>query len=244
MNRSDAIQALRERLAAFEPTARGASVQTAVGTLASGAVHEWCGGVMAGVRSDVWLPPLCVLAGIAGATRAGLVVWVGERCWPHASLLARGEGRSESATLLGRSIFVDPPDNARRLWAMDTALRSSSVAAIVGDARGFDIACTRRLQLAAESGGAIALLARPLSEARALSSAATRRTVVPIAADEAGARPRWRIELLRSKGCTRADASGSWCVEWDHGAGTLVALPGVEHGSGLASDAARERLRA
>ncbi|MEZ6015570.1 MAG: hypothetical protein R3F49_10680 [Planctomycetota bacterium] len=67
---------------------------------------------------------------------------------------------------------------------------------MVADASGFDMAATRRLALAANTGEALALLARPPHEAGALSAAATRWQVTR-AGDSLA--PRWRLTLLRAK---------------------------------------------
>lgn len=114
----------------------------------------------------------------------------------------------DDEALLARSIFVDPPDDRARLWAIDLCLRAPSVAVVVADGRGLSMAASRRLQLAAEAGNTLALLARPAAERRTLSAAATRwhvhRTLV---AERDASRPRWMLELLRCKGRARGTAA-------------------------------------
>jgi hypothetical protein len=99
--------------------------------------------------------------------------------------------------LISKSIFLDLPDDASRLWAIDVALRNPAVNVVIADGSRFKMAESRRLQLAAERGRALALLARPSWEAAELSAAATRwrvrRTPSPSLA------PRWIVELLRCK---------------------------------------------
>jgi hypothetical protein len=184
--------------------------------LARGVLHEWCGAA-AGPRAR-WTPPLILLAHLAGRALAAAeepgsaggaepprhVPWIGRAVWPYPVLLARpgaAAGAGEAGALVERSLCVDPPDAARRLWALALALRSPSVAAVVGDARGLDLTATRRLQLAAEAGGALALLARPPQEERRLSAAATRWRVRLVPTCGSAPRfPRWSVELLRVKG--------------------------------------------
>lgn len=170
--------------------------------------------------------------------RPGWVVWIGSRVWPYPRALAgdlelevrggapdapSGGARFESslgrapergagaptALLLDRSLFVDPPDLEARVWAADGALRCPSVAAVVVDGRGLRMPAARRLQLAAEAGGGLGLIARPADEVREPSAAATRwrvRRGAPCgespserATVEALERPRWELELVRLK---------------------------------------------
>ncbi len=123
-------------------------------------------------------------------------------------------GRSEGRALLEHSIFVDPPDEAGRLWAIDAALRCPSVVAVVADGSRLDLTATRRLQLAARAGATLGLVARPPREASELSAATTRWRVRAAAPDDAAADAtdaatdddalaRWSVELLRCKGLQR-----------------------------------------
>ncbi len=210
------------------------------GRLRRGAIHEWFGADTAGARSD-WTPPLAVLTHLArrallaseAMAEREAVLWIGRRVWPYPCTLlgdfevrdvASGERFATlelervvspaASALFARSLFVDPPDASQRLWAIDAALRCPSVAAVVGDASTFDMASTRRLQLAAEAGKGLGLLVRPPRDEGELSAAATRwriRRALPV---EGNARPRWTLELLRCKGALgyggqRSEGDGS-----------------------------------
>lgn len=59
---------------------------------------------------------------------------------------------------LGKVIFVRPQSQADALWAVDQALRTSAVAAVVAELERIDDRSARRLQLAAECGAGLALL--------------------------------------------------------------------------------------
>lgn len=61
---------------------------------------------------------------------------------------------------LAKVIFVRPQSQADALWAVDQALRTMSVAAVVAELERIDDRSARRLQLAAESGQSLALLLR------------------------------------------------------------------------------------
>jgi hypothetical protein len=218
-----------------------------------------------------------VLVGLARAIsharhESGILLWIGTRCHPTPQTLiarephaATGQTRTDRS-LLDRSTFIDAPDAASRLWAIDVALRDSSVACVVGDAQHFDMAATRRLQLAAEQTGTIALLARPHAERRTLSAASSRWLVTPAPytttpdVHRGEGRPRspcWRIELLRQKGLgldqahdaqqapqrPRDSYASPLYMEWDHHACALIASSPLEHRSGVTPAEPRHALR-
>ena len=164
-------------------------------SLSFGAIHDW---IAAESASGPVLPSLGALTGVAGsvvAAKAGLgrVLWIGRRCWPYPPSL--------DERVLERSVFIDPPTQDDRLWAIDQCLRSMAVSVIVADARGLTMANSRRLQLAAEAGGAMALLSRPARERGELSAATTRWLVSPGPPDPLDPiAPTWTFELLRRKG--------------------------------------------
>jgi len=211
--------------------------------LIGGAVHEW---FLEGMAEPGWAPPLVVLTylsrralELAGESGwAGGVIWIGRRCWPYPPTLGPvGDG----GRLLNRSIFVDPPDADAWVWAVDVALRSSAFAAVVADASGLSMAGSRRLQLAAQSSGGLALLARPPRESGALSAATTRWIVRPTPSP--GVQPRWRLELVRCKGMQAMEGPRTWVVERDHAQGIVTVPADVGDRSGQAAPAAGETAR-
>lgn len=70
---------------------------------------------------------------------------------------------------LERVIFVRPQSADDAMWAIDQALRTPAVAAVMAELERIDDRSARRLQLAAETGGSLALLLRPASARRAPS---------------------------------------------------------------------------
>jgi hypothetical protein len=212
---------LREAIAAIE---HGRRDQSGSPASASGddalpmppGVHEWFGladnSCMSCTprtrRTPEWIPPLGILLYLARRSlkdnRTG-VVWIGRRCWPF----LQGLSPDDRGVLLRQSIFIDPPDDMSRLWAIDLAARCPAVAAVVADGSRLNMAATRRLQLAAEAGSALVLCARPPGEIDHLSAATTRWRVR--CASSADKIPRWNVQLLRCKGM-RPD--GQWTVEW------------------------------
>lgn len=181
----------------------------AIGGLRFGATHEWLG-IEGASGAHPWLPPLGALTALAWraldsdqASDAARIVWIGRACWPYPRCLIRGPSGNDR-TLLARSLMVDPPDAASRLWAIDLALRSPGVAAVIADGSGLDVRASRRLQLAAEASGSLGLLARPPREAGALSAAVTRWRVSWDQPSAGAALARWAVSLLRCKGLRRA----------------------------------------
>ena len=169
------------------------------GGLARGALHEWRGeAVPVGI--------LAHLASRAARAGAGPLVWAGKGVWPHPPVLARFD-----RGVLARSLFVDAPEPGERVWAADAALRGGAGAVAI-EAEGLAAGAYRRLQLAAEAGGGIALAGAAEERGGTRSAAAaTRWRVTP----RSGERPGWRIERL---GGTEA----AWALEWCDAQGHLL----------------------
>ena len=241
------------------------------GGLAVGRLHEWLG-VTTPPSSEKaaheraqqhgalhrWRPPLCLMAHLARqavVTRHNrdaphtqhdahhvLIVWIGARCRPFWPMLARLSGANQH--LVHQSVFVNTQDPAERLWATDLALRCPTVAAVIADASAFQRAETRRLQLAAENGSALALLVRPPDEHHELTTASTRWLVAhePVAPEQHArcshndSNPRWTVGLLRCKGVRpTAETAHAWLLEWAHETGDVRSPADVANRSGPAA---------
>lgn len=205
--------------------------------LRRGGVHEWigtCDPAPTRTTDRRWSPAFTLLITIAhsvAAERQGAgrrLVWVGEQIWPYAPSLARGP--SGCRVMLDHSLFVRSMTAADRLWTADMALRSRAPGAVIVDGSTFDLAATRRLQLAAEAGGVLCLLARPPWEQGVLSAATSRwRVSRAISPSVTG---RWSVELLRCKGMQpAAHGDRSWVLERDDATGALRVAADVLHGS-------------
>lgn len=240
----------------------------ALGGLAFGAVHEWFGlGRSAGAADgapvrgqqgrkplSLWRPALSVMVHLArravkladgGVVGGGAVLWIGRRVWPYGhALLHSGEA------LFRSSICVDARDADERFWAVDVALRAGAAGGnivVVADGSTLPLALSRRLQLAAESGSALAILARPPWEEAELSAAMTRwRVSTAPACEEAAAPqrarnrhggfgapvasgPRWSVSLLRCKDSRShaVHAQEAWTVERSADGSLVAVSPGV-----------------
>lgn len=194
--------------------------------LRRGAIHEWfatppsescpCRNERASQASG-WVPPIAALTQLSWRALAAeqadrrtqaAVIWIGRSCHPSVWSVTREAADiadRDNRMLMQRSILVDPRGVKSRLWAIDLSLRCPAVAMVIADGRGLSMAATRRLQLAAEAGSSIALLARPQSDRKSLSAAATRWTVGT--SPSANNRPCYSITLWRCKGVVAAESS-------------------------------------
>lgn len=142
------------------------------------------------------------------AAREGAVLWIAPEpdAWPPG--LARF-GLSPADLVL-----VQAPRRQDALWAMEESLRCPGVAGALLALDGLDMTAARRLQLAAEAGGALGLLLRPDAEEEGGATAALTRWRVGALAGTGSAHdlgdPRWSLELLRCRG----GRPQRWDVTW------------------------------
>ncbi|MBC4019242.1 ImuA family protein [Siccirubricoccus deserti] len=110
------------------------------------------------------------------------------------------------------------------LWAMEEALRCPAVTgallALAPPPGGgkLDLTATRRLQLAAEAGGALGLVLRPDAACADHTAAVTRWRIGSLGAGHGLDDPRWQLELLRVRG---GRPGGPWAVTWRAATGRL-----------------------
>src|SRR6185437_2821192 len=132
------------------------------GGLASGCLHE----LAASPQDAAVYGLLAVLLGrLIGAS--GMALWCGLAPSGRPAL-PDGPGLARVGLAVERLILVRAAKPAEMLWAREEGLRSGRFAAVLGEGLAPDLTATRRLQLAAEAGGATALLAFPASERRSL----------------------------------------------------------------------------
>lgn len=192
------------------------------GGLARGALHELIAAPVLDARGRPFpgAPSEAAVAGLCAAflaRAAGPVLW----CRPGPQLYA--PGLAGLGLDLRDLVVVRGRGDVDLLWAMEEALRSGAVRAVAGEVREPEPLALRRLQLAAEDGGGLALLLRPAGAKKIGGPAATRWRISPLpgVGDAVGGCgvPRWRAELTRVRG----GRPGTWAVSCDEGA--LDALP-------------------
>lgn len=165
-----------------------------MGGLPFGAVHELSG---------------------TGALRFGLlllarleapVLW----CRPRqGNQLPYGPALQQAGLATERLLFAFTDRQQDLLWTMEEGLRTGAVAAVLSEPREvLDLTISRRLQLAAETGGSIGLVVddRPGRRRGPLAPSALysrwRVTPAPTSGHEHAA---WQLELLRCRGGARGD---------------------------------------
>ncbi|WP_419826138.1 ImuA family protein [Sphingomonas sp.] len=141
-------------------------------------------------------------AGVAARTR-GDVLWIVR----SRDLFA--PGLYQAGLEPARVIYAEARDDGELLALLEEGLRHRGLGAVVGEAKRVTMAQARRLQLAAEGGGTVALLLRRPARGgadpmHAPSAAVTRWRIghapsAPVPWDGLG-RACWRIECVRQRG--------------------------------------------
>lgn len=208
--RQKVFEELRERISALE----GGSVRSAGtmpfgvaeidavlpgGGLAYGAVHEFSGGGAGTV--DGAAAALCA-AGIAARTK-GPIVW----CLTRPDLFF--PALAQVGLHPGRVIFVESDKDEDVLANMEEGLSFGGLGAVVGEVVRLPMVASRRLQLAAERTGTMALVVRRWrrqTEARDFgqpTASTTRWRVTVMPSEELPVpgvgRAQWFLELMRVK---------------------------------------------
>jgi protein ImuA len=181
--------------------------------LVRGTLHE----IAAACESDMAAAAGFALALAARCTKPRAIFWVSEDMACAESGALYGPGLDDLALAPERLIVVKTARCRDVLWAMEEALRCRAVGAAIGEVRGahrgIDLTASRRLSLAANHSGSLALLLRPTPGTEP-SAAATRWIVgaAPSAAKlHAPGPPRVQVRLARN----RYGRPGSWLLEWN-----------------------------
>lgn len=181
-----------------------------------------CGvGVLAGALHEVAARSECETAAATGfvlplaalTAHERVTLWIAEDMALAENGALYGPALEDFGLNPERFIRVAVAHEREVLWAMEEALRSRGVGAVIGEIRNRDIGLTasRRLSLAAGQGAAAFLLrAQPAAEPIA---AATRWIVAaaPSIHAHGPGPPRWQVNLTRN----RRGSQGSWLLEWN-----------------------------
>lgn len=190
------------------------------GGLALGALHEVSGEGPDLAHAAV---PTLFVAGVL-ARLEGPVLW----CLRAGDLY--GPALAEVGLHADRVIYAETGGDAAVLPVMEEGLRHPGLAAVVGETARLPLVAGKRLALAAEGSGALAVVIRRGHRPEGIAeptAAVTRWRVgaipsAPLAVPGVG-RPRWRLELLRCRG----GGEGAWIVEACNAAGRLAVAADV-----------------
>lgn len=189
--------------------------------LARTALHEIAGmgvdreqAAIAAAFAGLWLARLP-----AGAP----ILWI-LRGASAAAIDLHAHGLRQQGIDPARLILVAVRRNDEVLWAMEEGLKAKRLGAVVGEVARLDLTASRRLQLAAETGGVMAIalrrwrLAREAEREAAQPIAAVTRWKVAALPGAAGLEPgldarRWQAELWRCRGAK----PGRWLLEMKDG---------------------------
>jgi protein ImuA len=208
------LAALRAEIAALAESARGGARaclpfgiaaidrRLAGGGLAADALHE-VAGAASGLADEAAATLLAASVAARRAGEDGTVLWA----------LSRRDLFAPGLALAGlapeRLLYAECRRDEEVLAVMEEGLRHGGLAAVVGEVRRVTMTATRRLQLAAEEGGTMALMLKRWRKAEedplGLPSAAVTRWRVAAAPSQrlaipGIARARWRLELARQRG--------------------------------------------
>lgn len=222
VGQDEAIAALRARIRRIEQGRAAGDRHRAVlpfglpalddhlpeGGLARGALHEIMGG---GPDAPHGAAAALFAAGLL-ARLPGPVLW----CLSARDLFA--PGLAGVGLHPDRVLYAETGTETALLAVMEEGLRHRGLAAVIGELARLSLTASRRLQLAAQASGVLALVLRRRrhcaeAEQSGGSAALTRWRITalptpPLPAPGLG-RPRWRLELLRCRGGREA----SWIVE-------------------------------
>jgi protein ImuA len=181
------------------------------GGLALGALHEVAGGGHGAINGAA---AALFTAGIAARTR-GKVLW----CITRPDLFA--PALAQAGLVPDRVIFVEAGDENSVLVCFEEGLRHGGLGAAVAEVARLSMTASRRLQLAAEGSGTIGLAIRrwrrpaeaadfgqPTASITCWRVSALPSTPLPV---PGVGRPRWQLELIRSRAGESADFEVEAC---------------------------------
>jgi protein ImuA len=233
------VEALRARVAVIEG-ARGGAVSVASlgvpaidavlpgGGLRRGAVHE-----IAGIAASGF-------AAMAAGRMDGPVLWCVDQ---YARGHLYGPGLVSFGLAPNRLVVACCANRTDMLWAMEEGLRTPGLAAVVGEPGGtVDLTASRRLQLAAETGGALGLVlvrgpVRQQGEARKGDEVGQRDSAPRGGFAPSALASRWRVDSAPSQRpsipWTEESGLPRWRVGLEHYRGALGGRSGGDLDDGL-----------
>ncbi|MBI1205781.1 MAG: hypothetical protein GC191_00675 [Azospirillum sp.] len=160
-------------------------------------------------------------AAFAALVLARLICCRSQAVWVSRRHDLYGPGLAGLGVSAEHLVMVRARRDTEVLWVMEEALRCRGLGVVLGEVDTLALVASRRLQLAAESGGVTGLLLRPAAQRPAASTAVTRWRIAALPSRPRPGEPgvgaaRWRVELTRCRGgqpCTWIlSADSDWGV--------------------------------
>lgn len=224
LDQAAVLAALRARVARLEGAGRAPHGAEAI-PVCAGLPLPGEGLARAALHEVLATSPGCGTAfcAVLLARTEGTVFWIAAG---REGLLAWPQGLARFGLAPARLVIVLAERWPEALWAMEEALRCPAVSGallavdqgLASDGDQLDLTATRRLQLAAETGGGLGLLLRPDAGNAPHTAATTRWRVGALGAGRGMEDPRWQLELLRARG---GRPGGPWAVTWRAATGRL-----------------------
>jgi len=112
-------------------------------------------------------------------------------------------------------IFIDLQKEQDRMWAMEEALKTDCIAAVVGELQELNFTASRRFQLAVEKSDVTGFILRLNPRNNNSNACLARWKITPISGEQYDDMPgvgfpRWNVGLIK----IRNGKPGSWQFEW------------------------------
>ena len=212
--------------------ASGAPVDAALGAMMAnfpnasfplGAVHEFLS-----VRAEDQAATNGFLAGLL----AQLVKSGGPFLWISSSRRLFPPALKAYGIQPDRFIFIDLQKEKDVIWAIDEALKSGALTAVVGEVREMSFTESRRLQLAVEQSQVTGFVLRHNPRKLNTTACISRWRITSLSSESIDGLPgigfpKWRVELLR----IRNGRPGMWDIQWQ--GGKFVHVDEPDHASNL-----------
>ena len=234
---NEALGALRQALASFEanngfPDAEAAlpiglpAIDAALGSgLAFGALHEVIPSAPAHLGAAFGFALAIATRAVQQTSAARHALWIETDFAALEGGKPYGIGLDLFGLPMGRLLILRVSRPIDALWAFEEALKSPALAAVIAElpeqGATADLSATRRLSLAARTGGGLGLLLRHRKAAWA-TTATTRWEIAaaPSEPDRFGGFGRTAFDLCLNK--NRRGRCGRFMVYWDHVARTFI----------------------
>lgn len=189
--------------------------------LMNGTVHELFYSFKDALSFPPTSIPLSILTAIDTHTghkekntkQGSLIIWIGKEVWPTPFFLRDCFSSEDTKkNSFQNFLFINVRNFKERYWAIETALSSLHVKAVISYCPKLSFPLSQRLLLASKRGNTFGFLFRDEKELKVKSAAYTRWLVSPLPSQSDWAR--WSLSLLHTKGCY--PDKNHWFVELEN----------------------------